>query len=205
MKPWPMKAWRALPLAPSVSSTLVAMTMTPASRALLDDVVEGLVVDDRGDQRIRLGGERGLHVGDLLLGIEPSVCVKIIWQFAWILRAGIVEALLHRLPEGVRRRRMDGEDDVERLGAGDRRRRRAAPSERQRSQSVSVSHVIPPLVESSMSSRRVGARERRTVAREPSVEVRDRAPARAPGPGGTVIMPSFTSGSAVTRSRYQVR
>src|SRR5262249_31057529 len=39
--------------------TLVART--------LDQLVEGLVVDNRRDQRVGLGGERGLHVG-LLLG-----------------------------------------------------------------------------------------------------------------------------------------
>ena len=33
----------------------------------LDELVEGVVVDDRGDQRVRLGRERGLHVGRLLL------------------------------------------------------------------------------------------------------------------------------------------
>ncbi len=53
--------------------------------------------------------------------IDPLVEVNSIWQSAWIFAAGVLEALLHGLPELVRRGAVDGEDDLQ--GIGERRSR----------------------------------------------------------------------------------
>ena len=93
-----------------------------------------------------LRGKRCLHVGDLLLdrafGLGEdhlAICLD--------LGAGVVEALLHRLPERVRGRGMVREDDVERLvGAGSAGSAddSAAPS---RSIAVSFLILVPPFVD----------------------------------------------------------
>ena len=92
---------------PSVASTFEAITMIPFAFGVLGSGVEGVVVDDRGDQRVGLARERRLHVGDLLLdrsfGLgEDHLAIGL------DLGAGVVEALLHRLPERVRRARNEG-------------------------------------------------------------------------------------------------
>ena len=61
---------------------------------------EGVVVDERRDQRVGLARQRRLLVGDLLfdrpLGLgEDHLAIRL------HLRAGVIEALLDRLPERV--------------------------------------------------------------------------------------------------------
>ena len=72
---------------------------------------EGVVVDNRGQQHVGLAGDCSLHVGGLLLDRalslgEDHLAIRL------NLAAGVVETLLDGLPEGVRRRGMDGEGDL---------------------------------------------------------------------------------------------
>ncbi len=135
--------------------------------------------------------------------IEPSVCVKIIWQSAsvfaqassnpfftacqnvfegeeWIVKAILTEAA-------------SAEPD----NASERRR---AHSRQQ------PHHVFPPDVFGAVHGRSqpsYSAFETRTVAVNLFVMSGASSMPR-PGPGGTVMNPSRTAGSAVTRSRYHV-
>ena len=60
------------------------MTVTPAARASAMIWSKALLSTIEVISASGLRDKRGLHVGDCC-SIEPSVCVKIIWQFAWIL------------------------------------------------------------------------------------------------------------------------
>ena len=83
MKPWPMKACRALPAAPSVSSTFEAMTMTPLSRASEMIWSKALLSTI---EVISASGPLASAASMLAdcWSIEPSVWVNTIWQFASI-------------------------------------------------------------------------------------------------------------------------
>ena len=77
--------------------------MMPFCLGVLQVADEGVVVDQRRDQRVGIARERRLLIGDLLLDRpfrlrEDHLAIRL------DLGAGVVEALLHRLPERVRGR-----------------------------------------------------------------------------------------------------
>ena len=112
MKFWPTNAWRYSSSGPSVASTFEAMTITPFSlasfrlprNALLSTSV---VISASG---LRASAACWLATS---CSIEPSVWVKIIWQFAWIFAQASSKPFFTACQNGFDGRRVMGEDDVE--------------------------------------------------------------------------------------------
>ncbi len=197
-----MNAWRASLAGPCVASTLTPDDGDTLLARVLKDRGEGVVVDDRRHQDVRLAGDRGLHVRRLLFDRafrlrEDHLAIGLSF------RASVVEPFLHRLPnvfegeEWIVKAILTEAASAEPDNASERRR---AHSRQQ------PHHVFPPDVFGAVHGRSqpsYSAFETRTVAVNLFVMSGASSMPR-PGPGGTVMNPSRTAGSAVTRSRYHV-
>ena len=106
-----------------------------------DDLGEGVVVRKRQDQRVRVGGERRIDVGQLFLNRHVRVGEDHL-TVGLDLAAGVFEAFLDRLPEFVRGRTVNDQGDFDRIARRRRGRSRCksnhAQSERQ------APHRCPP-------------------------------------------------------------
>src|SRR6185437_3729065 len=135
--------------------------------------------------------------------IEPSVWVNTIWQLAWILAQASSKPFFTACQNGLEA----DEWCVKTMFIGAAAAIVAEPPSMAAATATDISScfmilssavVACPLVHTSdaLVTRRstLNARSNSGLSSRPS-----------PGPGGTVIMPLATGGSAVTRSRYQVR